>query len=149
MAQQYQVGQSGIPFGGGQFQETADGWFDPVSGRRWDSSGNAIMAQAQPVQQAQVQATTTSYTAPVAAAPTALQQQQAQGQQILNNLPSPIKVNVAQFNRLNTSGKDFVLGAYEAKGYDKNDVLEQFDRMLPKATGPKRSYVAPLGGGMN
>jgi hypothetical protein len=148
---QYEIGQSGIQFGGGTFQQTADGWFDPVTGRRWDLSGNPYQEKAasstpgqQPVQQM-----TTGYVAPSVTPTTTqantLQQNIDRGQQILAGLPDPQKVNVASYLRLPKSVQQTVLAGYEAKGFDPNDVAEQFGRMLPTATGPKRGYVAPLG----
>lgn len=134
----YQIGQGGIPFGGGQFVETADGWHDPATGRRWDAIGNPLQQPAQP----------SSYVAPGGAqGANALTQNTRTAQSILDQLPDPHRVNVFSFNKLPTSVKQTVLGAYSAKGYDEGDVQEQWARMLPKATGAKRGYISPLGGG--
>lgn len=148
----YTVGQSGIPFGGGTLKQVqhADGtwgWVDPTTGRTWDGFGNPYEVKATATSAAPTQTTTAGqYVAPgTAPAPNALQQQQSQAQGILDRLPDPIKVNAYQYGKLPGSVKQFVLGAYEAKGYDPADVEEQIKRTLPRAVGPKRGYVAPLG----
>lgn len=144
---QYAIGQSGIQFGGGAFQwvqhpDGTYGWSDPTSGRTWDSYGNPYQATAP-----QGATPATGYVAPgvPSTTPNALQQQQNQAQSILDQLPTPNKINAFQYGKLNTSGKQFVLGAYEAKGFDPGDVEETIKNILPKAVGPRRGYVAPLG----
>lgn len=160
---QHQIGQSGIQFGGGMFQQVqlpdgSWGWQDPATGRAWDMLGNPRQ-QAQPAMSPQVQqpAAAQQVTQPapqqaqsaapqyVAGAPnTALQQNQSTAQSILDRLPSPNKVNVAALRRLPTSSRQFVAGAYAEKGYDPADLDEMWDRMLPQTPGPKRGYIAGL-----
>lgn len=125
---QPQIGQAGIPFGGGAFQWTGAGWSDPATGRSWDPLGNPV--QAQP-----------------AAPPPAVQYQQSYANPLVDYFKtnSGTNVNAYNFNRLKGSTQQLVLGAAEAAGHDKQDVYEDIQRTLPKATGPARGYVAPLG----
>lgn len=126
-APQFQVGQAGIQFGGGQFKWTGSGWHDPNTGRQWDPVGN-------PVQQQQG-------TSP------AVQYQQSYANPLTDWFKSNSgkDINFYNFNRLKGSTQQLVLGAAEAAGHDKGDVLEDIQRTLPKATGPRSGYVAPLG----
>jgi hypothetical protein len=150
-----EIGTSGLPFGAGQFQQTADGFYDPATGRRWDLNGNVLQTQppqAAPPNQGVVQAAQPSYVAgqqqTQQAAPRAnstLQQNQATADSILKSLPAPNKVNAAGFNKLPGSSKQFLLGGYAELGYDPNDLTEMWQRELPKVGGPKRGYVAGLG----
>jgi hypothetical protein len=151
------IGTSGISFGNGAFawKQHADGtwgWEDPTSGRSWDAIGNPYQTTpSSTTGQQPVQQMTTGYVAPsvtpttTTAQQNALQQNIDRGQQILAGLPDPQKVNVASYLRLPKSVQDVVLSGYEARGYDKGDIAEQFQRMLPTATGPKRGYIAPMG----
>lgn len=124
----HQVGQSGIPFGGGRFQRTATGWLDPTTGRSWDPIGNPVRAQ---------QTTPTP----------AVQYQQSYANPLVDwfKTNSGINVNAYNFGKLKGSTQELVLGAAEAAGHDKNDVLQDIQRTLPTATGPRSGYVAPLG----
>jgi hypothetical protein len=152
----YALGTTGIPFGGGALQWVQHangtwGWKDPTSGRTWDGNGNpyqtttAASTGQQPTQQ-----TTTGYVAPAVTSSATtqantLQQNIDRGQQILAGLPDPQHVNVASYLKLPKSVQQTVLAGYEAKGFDPNDVAEQFGRMLPQKSGPRTGYVAPLG----
>ena len=127
----HQVGQSGIPFGGGSFTwgtlpDGSWGWTSPT-GQRYSAAGDVIQ---QPQQ---------------AAAPLPNQAPANAFQDFLRKTP-PNAINSYEFNKLKGSTKEFVLGGYESLGYDKGDVNEQIQKMLPTATGPRKGYVAPLAG---
>ena len=129
--QQHALGQSGIEFGGGAFTWSQHpdgqwGWSAP-DGRTFDATGA-------PRQQAQA-----------AAQPLPNATHANAFQDFLGKTP-PNAINSYQFNKLRSSTKDFVLGGYESLGFDKGDVNEQIQKMLPTATGPKTGYVAPLSG---
>lgn len=121
-----ELGQTGIPFGGGGFQWTGTGWFDPATGRTWDPYGNPVQPQ-QP-------------TTP------ALQYQQAYASPLVDwwRTHSGTNVNAFNFNKLKSSTQELALGAAEAAGHDRQDVYEDIQRTLPRATGPKTGYIAPL-----
>jgi hypothetical protein len=57
----------------------------------------------------------------------------------------PIGVNAYAFNKLKKSAQDFTIAGFESLGYDADDTREDIQRLLPKATGPQRGYVAPAG----
>ena len=124
----YAVGTSGIPFGGGAFQRTASGWIDPATGRSWDPMGNPVQA-------------------PQAAPSQAVQYQRSYANPLVDwfKTHSGTNVNAYNFNRLKGSTQELVLGAAEAAGHDRNDVLQDIQRTLPKAVGATHGYVAPLG----
>lgn len=134
------VGTSGIPFGGGAFTwgQHADGTYGWVApdGRTWDAAGNPRPAPAPGQPQ--------GVAAPVAPAVTA---QTAVANPLVDwfTTHSGKDVNAYNFNRLKASTQKLTLAAGEAAGHDQGDLYEDIQRTLPKAIGPSRGYVAPLG----
>lgn len=154
-AQQHQIGQTGIPFGGGQFTwgqhpDGTWGWASP-DGRRYDAAGNPVQATQAPAAPAPAQPTVTAQAAAPAAAAGAAPGAPLPNQGTADNFLSflqrtpPTKINTYGFNKLKQSTQDFTLAGYEALGYDKNDAAQDIQNLLPKATGPRRGYVAPMG----
>ena len=144
------IGTSGIPFGGGQFTweilPTGQmGWKAP-SGEFYDGSGNKVQVPTSaPAPQQQVSAAGTPNLGPQPLGGQSLATLQTSAQDILAGLPAPNKINSYAFGKLPTSAQQFVLGGYEAKGYDPNDVQQTIQNILPKAIGPRHGYIAPLG----
>lgn len=142
----FAVGTTGIEFGGGQAQWTDLGGgvygYKFADGRTFDSAGNPH----QPSQQAMGQ--------PPQAPPTGGAAYTQTGPAGLHAAADPlvdwfgthngVNVNAYNFNRMKQSTQDLVLGAAEAAGHDKADVYQDIQRTLPRATGPRTGYVAPL-----
>jgi hypothetical protein len=142
------IGTTGIEFGGGQFQWQDLGGgvygYRAPDGRTFDSAGTPH--QPQPMAQGQQQPAQPA--SPGAAytqtGPAGLQ---AAANPLVDWFKTHNGVNVSAYNfgKMKSSTQDLVLGAAEAAGHDKNDVLQDIQRTLPRATGPRTGYVAPLG----
>ena len=135
-----------------QWRQHADGtwgWLDTTGGRTWDAIGNAYQVQTAPLQPApQAGSPYVAPGAPVQQQPTpavAAQQQVANPLVDWFKTHSGTNINAYNFGKLKKSTQELTLAAAEAAGHDKGDVLEDIQKTLPTATGPRRGYVAPLG----
>lgn len=143
------VGQQ-YTFGAGTFEWVpfASGtWgFRAPDGRQFDAIGNPLR-EGFPASSGQQARTTIASGNPPQPENTGLVQQQTQARALLDFLgrTPPNKINAYAFNRLPTSVKTLTLAGYESLGRDPGDVQEEIQNLLPKASGPSRGYIAPLG----
>jgi len=72
---------------------------------------------------------------------TAGQAADAQANQDLSGLVDPNQIDVANYSRLNSFGKQMALGAYEAKGFDAETVEEAIKRAAPEFKTPAMGRI--------
>lgn len=63
----------------------------------------------------------------------------------VNALPAPNKINGPNWMNLDSNTQQFLLGAYQAAGYDPNDILSQVNAGLPQFKAPAAGGVASGG----
>ena len=130
----------------GQHADGTWGWIDTAGGRTWDPVGNPyrVGPAAAPAQPGQLVPPVQPQQAQLAPA---VQAQHAIADPLVNwfKTHSGTNVQAYNFNKLKGSTQQLTLAAAEAAGHDKADVYEDIQRTLPRAVGPRRGYVAPLG----
>jgi hypothetical protein len=113
--------------------------YQQVGGPQYANMEQAQAARAQQAQQGGTQVWGSGIGVG-AQQPTPAQQQQAQGggtnmyggQQQQYNLPAPNQISSQAWNAFTPSQQQMMLGEYESRGWDKNDVQALYNQSLPK-----------------